>query len=98
MYPVKVLGNCTSLVRLNGADEVPGQGQVGQFALFVQGFLQVVLTDIADPGGEGFAHGSGGFGLAHGQQLDGRRLAPGGQRGGTDTCGERGKVVCYGGH
>ncbi|MNT05544.1 hypothetical protein D3C72_1401660 [compost metagenome] len=75
MYPVEMLGDRASLVRLNGADEVPGQGQVGQFGLFIQGFLQVVLANIAHPGGKGFTHGSGGFGLAHRQQADGGRRA-----------------------
>ncbi|MNF01136.1 hypothetical protein D3C80_2000830 [compost metagenome] len=77
---------------------MPGQGQVGQFALFVQGFLQVVFTDIANPGGKGFTHGGGGFGLAHRQQADVGRRASSGLGGSADAGGERGKVVCYGGH
>ncbi len=57
MHPVEMLGDSASLVRLNGADEVPDQGQVGQLGLFAQGLLQVVLAKIAQAGGISFAQG-----------------------------------------
>ena len=85
MHPGEVLGDSASLVRLNGADEVPDQGQVGQFELFAQGFLQVVLAKVAQAGGVRFTQGLGGFGLAHGQQLNAVFIALGGQGGGTDA-------------
>ena len=85
MHPVEVLGDSASLVRLNGADEVPDQGQVSQFELFAQGFLQVVLAKVAQAGGIGFAQGCGGLGLAHGQQLDAVFVAMGGDGRGVDA-------------
>jgi len=64
MHPRKMLGDITRLVRLNGADEVPTQGQVGQFDLFGAGFLQVVLAKVANPGGMGLTQRGGRLGLA----------------------------------
>src|SRR5471032_1767847 len=98
VHPVEVLGDSASLVRLNGADEVPDQGQVGQFELFAQCFLQVVLAEIAQPGGIRFAHSLGGLGLAHGQQLNAVLVTLGGEccavYARTNPC----DVVCYRGH
>ncbi|MNV74649.1 hypothetical protein D3C71_1678880 [compost metagenome] len=39
MYPVEMLGDGFGLVRLNGADEVPDQGQVAECLLLCQRFL-----------------------------------------------------------
>ncbi|MNT42628.1 hypothetical protein D3C72_1790570 [compost metagenome] len=64
---------------------MPDQGQVGQFKLLAQGFLQVVLTKVAQARGMGFTQRLGGFGLAHGQQLDAVFIAVGGEGGGTDA-------------
>ena len=51
VHPVEVLGDGLGLVRLDGADEMPGQWQVGEFLLLGQGLLQVVLAEIDDATG-----------------------------------------------
>ena len=44
--PVKVLGDGTRLVRLQLADVVPGQRQVGELGELRQRFLQVVFAEV----------------------------------------------------
>ncbi|MCY1415482.1 hypothetical protein D9M71_309660 [compost metagenome] len=98
MHPVEVLGDSTSLVRLNGADEVPDQGQVGQFELLAQRFLKVVLAKVAQAGGVGFTQVLSGFGLAHSQQLDAVFGAVRGKCCSMYARTNLKNVVCYGGH
>ncbi|MNN09713.1 hypothetical protein D3C81_1226070 [compost metagenome] len=77
---------------------MPDQGQVSQFKLLAQGFLQVVLAKVAQACGIGFAKGLGGFGLAHGQQLDAVFGAVGSKCCGMYARTNLKNVVCYGGH
>jgi len=66
--PVEMPRDLAALVGLQRADQVPSQGQIGQFALLGQGLLHVVFAEVALPtGGEG-AHGAGRPGLGHGEQ------------------------------
>ena len=70
MHPGEMLGNRLGLVRLNGADKVPDQGQLTEFGLFFQGFLQVVFAEVTQARGIGFAHRGSRFGLAHRKQAN----------------------------
>jgi|GEM_PF-6059977 len=54
---------------------MPDQGQIAQFGLFTEGFLQIVFAEVVQSGGMGLAQIARRFGLAHGQQADGRRVA-----------------------
>ena len=60
------------------ADEMEagaGLAQVLERRYLRLGFLDLVLAELAQPGGERLAYGCGGEGLAHGHELDLRRLA-----------------------
>ncbi|MNL73468.1 hypothetical protein D3C87_1989300 [compost metagenome] len=83
---------------MNGADEVPDQGQVSQFELFAQGFLQVVLAKVTQAGGICFAQGLGGFGLADREQLDAVFSAVCSCYRCLDARTNQLDVVCYRGH
>nr|AAA25961.1 ORF 5 [Pseudomonas aeruginosa PAO1] len=93
-----MLGDGPRLVRLDGADEVPVQGQVGQFGLLAEGLLQVVFAEVAKAGGVRLAHRGGGLGLAHGEQADRGRIAPRSLRCLTDARGNLCNILCYRGH
>ncbi|MCY1173135.1 hypothetical protein D9M73_132880 [compost metagenome] len=93
-----MLGDGAGLIRLDRPDEMPGQRQVGQFDLLAEGFLQVVLAEIGDAGGERLADVGGGLGLAHRQQADARGIAPRSLRRLTDTRANLCNIVCYRGH
>ena len=93
-----LLGDCAGLVRLNRADEMPGQGEVGETGLFLQGLLQIVLAEIAQAGAIGFANGLGRLGLADRQQADRIRIAPRSLRRLTDARSDLCNILCYRGH
>src|SRR5690606_7806105 len=98
VHPGEVLGDGPGLVRLDGPDEVPDQVQVGQLGLLGQGFLQVVLAEVALAGGMCLAYGLRRLGLAHGEQTDCLRIALRGLRRLTDTAANLCNILCYRGH
>ncbi len=98
MHPVEVFCDGPGLVRLDGADEMPGQRQVGQLGLLVQRLLQIVLAEIALAGGECLANGSGWLGLADGQQAHRGGLTTHSLRRLTDACSDLCNILLYRGH
>ena len=65
------------LVRLQVADEMPPQSGIGRLCNFLQGFLDLVLAEVALPGVGGGPDGVDGMGLGDGDQPDVVRRAPG---------------------
>src|SRR3990167_6980261 len=98
VHPGKVLGDGLGFVRLDRTDKVPGQRQVAQFGLLFQGFLQVVLTEIAGAGCKGLANRFGRFGFAHREQANSRTISLRGLRRLTDAHSDLCNILCYRGH
>ncbi|MNT28238.1 hypothetical protein D3C72_1639090 [compost metagenome] len=98
VHPGEVLGQRLGLVRLDRADEVPDHIQVGEFGLLGQGFLQVVLAEVALAAGAGVAQGIRRLALAHRQQLYRLRIASGCLRRLTDARSDLCNIVVDRGH
>src|SRR3990170_6186544 len=64
------------LVRLQMADQVPSNRQVGGPVHLFQGFLKLVLSEIELPAVGGGSDVVGGEGFRDGDESNGRRVAP----------------------
>jgi hypothetical protein len=62
------------LVSLQGADQVPPDGQIGQRSLFLEGLLDPILADILEPSRNRRSDRFGAMGL--GDPYDAHRVAP----------------------
>ena len=70
MHPLESLCHVAGLVRLQLADEMPGERQVPQRLELGERFLDVVLAELPLTGRGGGAHGPGRLLLAHREQGD----------------------------
>jgi twitching motility protein PilT len=85
VQPMEMLGDDAGLVALQGADEVPFQGQVGQGFDLGQGFLRVTFAEQPLPGGMRLPDRLGGKSLAHRQKAGTIRASTRGGAGDFDA-------------
>ena len=83
LYPVKSFRDRACFVRLDAADEMPGEIQICEQILLRQRLLQVIFAEIRDAGGGGHPHRFGTLGLGHRDQSDRFGVPPGGHGGTT---------------
>ncbi len=67
----KVACDHPGLVRLQAADEMPGQGEVAQLLDLLHGLLHITFPDVPDSRAGDCPHAVGRLTLAHAQECDG---------------------------
>ena len=76
MDNIEQLDSPARFISLQVTYQMPGEGQTGRVADFLQGFLDFVFAEVGLAGGRGGTDGVGGERLGNGDQEDRSRIAP----------------------